>query len=155
MASASLGQGAGQGKKSLDAELNLVPFIDLLSMCICFLLITAVWIQIGAVQVKQSHGTDGAAQVKNEVELDLKLVGNMGWALEAKQGGKMIKKAGAIGAEALGQTLRAWIPGFHAPIANAMIHTRQEVTYGQMVLMMDALRKEKIVNLGVHPAQKE
>ena len=31
------------GKKSSTFELNLVPFIDLLSTLICFLLITAVW----------------------------------------------------------------------------------------------------------------
>ena len=37
------------GKKSLDMELNLVPFIDLLSCLISFLLITAVWTQISAV----------------------------------------------------------------------------------------------------------
>ena len=35
-----------KGKKALDATLNLVPFIDLLSCCISFLLITAVWTQI-------------------------------------------------------------------------------------------------------------
>ena len=29
--------------KPLDAAINLVPFIDLLSCCISFLLITAVW----------------------------------------------------------------------------------------------------------------
>lgn len=34
------------GKKPLDAVINLVPFIDLLSCCISFLLITAVWVQI-------------------------------------------------------------------------------------------------------------
>lgn len=35
-----------QGRKSVDAELNLIPFIDLLSVCILFLLMTAVWVQI-------------------------------------------------------------------------------------------------------------
>jgi biopolymer transport protein ExbD len=34
------------GKKALDAELNLIPFIDLLIVNICFLLITAVWVQM-------------------------------------------------------------------------------------------------------------
>lgn len=38
-------------RKALDAALNLVPFIDLLSCCIAFLLITAVWTEIGAVPV--------------------------------------------------------------------------------------------------------
>ena len=32
-------------------ELNLVPFIDLMSVCIIFLLITAVWTQVSMVQL--------------------------------------------------------------------------------------------------------
>jgi len=42
------------GRKSVDAALNLVPFIDLLSCCISFLLITAVWTQLAAVDVTPS-----------------------------------------------------------------------------------------------------
>jgi hypothetical protein len=37
------------GRKDLNADLNLTPFIDLLSTIVCFLLITAVWIEIGTV----------------------------------------------------------------------------------------------------------
>ena len=36
------GGGGGRGRNQ-NAELNLVPFIDLLSACITFLLATAVW----------------------------------------------------------------------------------------------------------------
>ena len=44
----------GKGKKkSLDATINLVPFIDLLSSLIAFLLMTAVWTQIATIQVGQ------------------------------------------------------------------------------------------------------
>ena len=42
------------GKKPLDAAINLVPFIDLLSCCISFLLITAVWTQLAAIDVTPS-----------------------------------------------------------------------------------------------------
>ena len=35
-------------------ELNLVPFIDLMSVCIIFLLITAVWTQVSMVQLGSS-----------------------------------------------------------------------------------------------------
>lgn len=42
----SIEQGGGKGRKSVDAELNLIPFIDLLSVCILFLLMTAVWVHI-------------------------------------------------------------------------------------------------------------
>jgi len=60
------------GKKPLDAELNLVPFIDLLSCCICFLLITAVWTQISGLQVASSGGPPD--QQKQETTIDVKLL---------------------------------------------------------------------------------
>ena len=43
-------------KQHLDFEVNLIPFIDLLSVCICFLLLTAVWIQVASMNVKQAIG---------------------------------------------------------------------------------------------------
>jgi biopolymer transport protein TolR len=51
--SAPGGRSAG-GKKSVNVEFNLVPFIDLLTCLICFLLMAAVWIQIGKISVTQS-----------------------------------------------------------------------------------------------------
>ena len=37
--------GSAKGhRRSLNANLNLVPFIDLLSVCITFLIATAVWL---------------------------------------------------------------------------------------------------------------
>jgi biopolymer transport protein TolR len=45
-------QGKG-GKKSLTAELNLVPYIDLLTCMVAFLLITAVWSQLAQLSINQ------------------------------------------------------------------------------------------------------
>jgi len=42
------------GKKPVNVELNLVPFIDLLVVCITFLLLTAVWTQTGRINIDQS-----------------------------------------------------------------------------------------------------
>ena len=44
----------GGGKKSVDFNLNLVPFIDLMSAMISFLLITAVWTNVAKIDVKQT-----------------------------------------------------------------------------------------------------
>ena len=41
------------GKKSLNAELNLVPYIDLLTCMVAFLLITAVWTQLARLNASQ------------------------------------------------------------------------------------------------------
>lgn len=45
--------GAGDRKKPLSAELNLVPYIDLLTCMVAFLLITAVWTQLARLEVQQ------------------------------------------------------------------------------------------------------
>jgi biopolymer transport protein ExbD len=47
------GGGGKRKKRSLDAVINVVPAIDLLSCCISFLLFTAVWTQISRLQVQQ------------------------------------------------------------------------------------------------------
>lgn len=44
-------QGKG-GKRPLNAELNLVPYIDLLTCMVAFLLITAVWTQVAQLHTK-------------------------------------------------------------------------------------------------------
>ena len=45
--------GKGRGK-SMGVELNLVPFIDFLSCLIAFLMISAVWTQISALETEQN-----------------------------------------------------------------------------------------------------
>ena len=46
-------ESGSSGRKQV-VELNLVPFIDLMSVCIIFLLITAVWTQVSMVQLGSS-----------------------------------------------------------------------------------------------------
>jgi biopolymer transport protein TolR len=44
-----------RGKRSLTADLNLVPYIDLLTCMVAFLLITAAWTQLAQLSTSQ-HG---------------------------------------------------------------------------------------------------
>jgi len=46
-------EGSSGGRKT-SLELNLVPFIDLMSVLITFLLITAVWTQVSMIQIGSS-----------------------------------------------------------------------------------------------------
>jgi biopolymer transport protein ExbD len=62
------------GKKPLDAAINLVPFIDLLSCCISFLLITAVWTQLARMNVTQKgQGAAGSESEEKEQTVQLTL----------------------------------------------------------------------------------
>jgi len=51
MASVDLGS---KGKRQSNFEVNLVPFIDLMSVLITFLLITAVWTQVSMIKLGSS-----------------------------------------------------------------------------------------------------
>ncbi|WII73449.1 biopolymer transporter ExbD [Bdellovibrio sp. 22V] len=50
---AHIDSGESSGRKR-NIELNLVPFIDLMSVLITFLLITAVWTQVSMIQIGSS-----------------------------------------------------------------------------------------------------
>jgi biopolymer transport protein ExbD len=54
MGGISVGGGHG-GKKSVDSEIPLVPFIDLLLCCVMFLLVTAVWNQLAKLNANQQQ----------------------------------------------------------------------------------------------------
>ena len=61
------GGGGKKKKKSLDAQINVVPAIDLLSCLITFLLYAAVWTQISRLQVQQlGTGAPDPAQLEQQ-----------------------------------------------------------------------------------------
>jgi biopolymer transport protein ExbD len=150
------------GKKDLNADLNLTPFIDLLSTCVCFLLITAVWIEIGTVEIKQSHGTEAAASKKESFDLDVVFRDANRASVNLKRNGKRVKKIDVKDAN---------FDGFLAKLDNAIttnvlkhknktiviesatITPRSTVNYGSLISTLDVLRRNKIVNIGVLTAK--
>jgi biopolymer transport protein TolR len=67
MASTTIGPSSTGRGKPLNVEYNLVPFIDLLSCLIAFLLMTAVWTQISMLQTNE--GTSDTPSNKQDVTL--------------------------------------------------------------------------------------
>jgi biopolymer transport protein ExbD len=55
MGGISVGGGGHGGKKSVDSEIPLIPFIDLLLCCVMFLLVTAVWNQLAKLNANQQQ----------------------------------------------------------------------------------------------------
>ena len=80
------GGGGKRKRKALDAMINVVPAIDLLSCCIAFLLFTAVWTQIARLQAQQ-FGTPTEAQVEPPKSITVTLtVGGQGFRLTTSAG---------------------------------------------------------------------
>ncbi|HMG55854.1 MAG TPA: biopolymer transporter ExbD [Kofleriaceae bacterium] len=55
-----MAQALGSGdKKAVNVELNIVPFIDLMSCLVAFLLVAAVWIQVARLEIRPAgHARD-------------------------------------------------------------------------------------------------
>jgi biopolymer transport protein TolR len=65
---------SGGGGRRTTLELNLVPFIDLMSVLITFLLITAVWTQVSMIQIGSSiYGKKSEVPTQTPPEADLVL----------------------------------------------------------------------------------
>ena len=150
---------SGSVRKSLDAEINLVPFIDLLSMCICFLLMTAVWVQLGTVEVKQSHGT-GAAAPTSQFEMNVSFKKKDLLSLSITKRGKSFKgfeiPRATFGTRlaVILRSLDSTHPGETGLISAAFITSRPDVSYGDLISVLDLLRKHQVVNLGILPAKE-
>ena len=149
-------------KKELDAQLNLTPFIDLLSTCVCFLLITAVWIEIGSVEIKQSHGTSAAASSKISYDLDIVYASATQARLNLKKNGKRVRSV-RIKEESsesftakLDDVIKNQVLLFKKKvisIASATVTPRSTVNYGSLVSTLDVLRKNSIINIGILSAK--
>jgi len=154
------GTSFGSGRKrSLDAEINLVPFIDLLSMCICFLLMTAVWTQLGSVQVKQANGTDAAQTAPQKtVDVDLKFSGAHEAVITMKKAGKVARTVKVSGNTDLDigsqlnsqlQNIRLELTREGLKVSSVFLTAHEGVDYGSLVSVMDVFRKNEMSNIGV------
>lgn len=147
-------------KKELNHEINLTPFIDLLSTIVCFLLISAVWVQVGSVEIKQSKGTHAQVSKKLQYEMDLKFKNPKAVSFVIKRNGRRVRTFNVKGesnkamAANFNQALKAWLnskQGKRAKIGSALISPKRGVNYGELMATLDVLRRNKIVNIGVVP----
>src|SRR5882724_10764868 len=64
-----MGASLGGGEKgSVNVELNIVPFIDLMSCLTAFLLVTAVWVNIAQINIQPKGKTRDTQNVQQDEE---------------------------------------------------------------------------------------
>jgi biopolymer transport protein ExbD len=134
-------QSTGKGaKKPLDAELNLVPFIDLLACTIAFLLITAVWTQLARINVTQKGQGKAGEQVEDkppEIKLVV-LVDDTGFKLSTGAGElqPIAKKADKYDFEKLREELKT-IKRSHPDKNDIHVASEDTIKYEHLVHTMD------------------
>jgi biopolymer transport protein ExbD len=139
--------GGKKKKKALDATINVVPAIDLLSCCITFLLYTAVWTQISRLQVQQL-GTGAPEPPTGEVQKTLLVtltMGERGFNVATSAGSSVdIPSLGRDGEgrtrfdlKALGDNLKT-LKGNYPDASAITVQPEDTVSYGDLVQVIDA-----------------
>ncbi len=133
----------------MDAEINLVPFIDLLSCCICFLLITAVWTEVAKIDVKPTPNM--AAETPPEepkVKLELKITSG-GYYLSDGASSVDMPKVGEIypvvDLEDKFEALRAAYPD----VTTITVKAEDVVKYHLLIEVMDLCLKVGLADISV------
>ncbi len=139
-----LGGPSRGGKKPLDTVINLIPFIDLMAVTIAFLIMTAVWTQVGRMQVGTS-GQPSEAQDTPAVPLTVLITSSQ---LVMIYGGQRTELPDIDKLQAALTALKADRPEQDT----VTVQAEDSVHYEQLVHVIDACLAARITGISVTPA---
>ncbi|MFN7905527.1 MAG: ExbD/TolR family protein [Pseudobdellovibrionaceae bacterium] len=148
-----MSQTGSNNKKNLNVELNLMPVFDVLSVCICFLLMTVVWVQVAGLQTSQAIG-DGATEAiqhssvwlsineNNDLEVSLRNAENIRSITVIEN------EKGLINWKSAETKLKTLSP---TEYKNAIILPSKNTKYENVIHFMDLVKQSGIKDVGVSP----
>ena len=144
----------GKSGKSANVELNIVPVIDLMSVLIVFLLITAVWNQVSMIQL----GTSVYGKKTNDQKIEPPKALEIALRLDVQKNGFVVVignnttpipfKDGEYDLRKLKDEL-AQIKERYPEKEDIFLSIDDDLAYEAMVLGMDAAIGEGFPNIGV------
>ena len=142
------------GKKDLNVELNLLPVFDILSVCICFLLMTVVWVEVRSLETKQAIGgqsldeTDPRTSLWVSVDEKNNITVTIKKPKAADTSSTLLAKDGQIDWSKAKSYLLATAP---QKIENAHVLPTKTTKYDQVIRLMDLLKQNGIKDVGLSP----
>ena len=156
-----------KNKKELDFELNLIPAIDVLATCICFLLLTAVWINLGSLKLEQGTGEANASGGANPPSLWIEVARSGELTLSTRDlpkgerglQGSVLAPAKADGSGQSGskvdrtkldqaiELIQKKMPS----IVTVIVRPQTKVAYGEVITVIDSLKAAKVKDVGIAP----
>jgi biopolymer transport protein ExbD len=141
------------------SEPNLTPFIDLFSVLVCFLLMTAAWIQLESMpsSIEKSTASNNPAPADPPPEKDEKKVtlaiSVFKDKITLKENEKEIEIKNLdkeFDKEKLKSEFLRWRTSY-ADKKDVILNTDPEVTYGDMIKMYDLLVASDWPDVGINP----
>jgi biopolymer transport protein TolR len=131
----------GRGRsRSVMADLNLVPYIDLLTCMISFLLITAVWTQLSALKVRQHGPGDGTDTAVSDPFTIVVIINQNGFVVvEGRQDHQVVPlNAASLDYNRLTRVLES-LKGIHPDATGVQVAPEDDVAFDTIVKTMDAV----------------
>lgn len=146
--------GGDGGKKDLNVELNLVPFIDLMSVCIIFLLITAVWTQVSMIQLGTSiyakATNEGQIEPKERADVMLRVdVRGDGYTLIVGRNQTMLPKINGEFDEARLKDALKQVKASYAEKQDAIVSVADELSYEVAVKSIDLISNSGFAEVSI------
>lgn len=153
-----ISSGSSKGrKKQTNFELNLVPFIDVLSVCICFLLVTTVFMSLGSFHVSQAIGEQKEESASATDQSLMVSFGDQGeLKLDTQKGEKTIHSRqlkglrGQVDLDQLGKVL-SQMTGNSTAIKTVLLLPHPQTKYDDLIQVMSQFRQSSFENIGVAP----
>src|SRR4051794_16716311 len=136
--SVSVSTGGKGGKKPLNADLNLVPYIDLLTCMVSFLLITAAWTQLARLEARQKGKGEAGEEVAPTMPFNIVVVVNdTGFNLVAGPDQTPIGKSGdRYDFEKLGIELKK-VKDAHPEKNDVKVASEDQIKFETLIRTMD------------------
>jgi len=157
-----MGAALGTGdKKSVNVDLNIVPFIDLMSCLTAFLLVTAVWVNIAQLDLKPKGKSRDPSQIKEDEEkvvLSVLIQPDKIWLVQSRIGEQQAIDRTGSPADYWGQFEASladlkksafFIDRSDLELAAESISEEQKVVYQDLIWAMDIAKKTGFSDIGL------
>jgi biopolymer transport protein TolR len=145
-------------KKELNFEINILPILDILSVLICFLLLTAVWVQIGTLDTRQALGDNSSNGAVNPPSLWIGVATNGTLKISLRDVKSVATPQDSVlsarGAGIDWQAFSQKIDSLHAQIPElktVVISPEAKANYGDVIRLMDQLKQKQLTDIGLSP----
>lgn len=151
--------GQSLDNKEMNFDLDLLPVISMMSVCICFLLLTAVWTQIGTVNIEQGLGQESSRhdakspslwitiQADGEVKLQMMDSPHLPETMRVKSFATGREGAGWNSVAQHTAKIKRLLP----QLQTALIMPSKNARYADVIHLMDQLKTLEINEVGLAP----
>lgn len=141
-------------QKNKTFELNLLPVISLLSVCISFLLLTAVWDEVKSVSMSQAVGSESDNKVSTTLSVFIERSGQVKLRVDYKNNKQSNLVVAGQGTKLSWTRLESDIKKIkqaNPDLIIALIHPSSNTAYEDVIKMIDVFKAQNISDVGVSP----